>query len=51
MAPYERSHMELWMDLLFGSWIGILSLSTIMFIIGMAIFLLRMAIKKMNAHE
>ena len=43
--------MEFWMDLLFGNWIGILGLSTIVFIIGMAIFLLRMAITKMNAHE
>lgn len=43
--------MELWMDLLFGNWIDILSLSTIVFIIGMTVFLLRMAIRKLNAHE
>ena len=43
--------MDLWIDLLFGNWIGLLSLFTIAFIIGMAIFLFRMAVRKMNAHE
>jgi hypothetical protein len=43
--------MDIWLDLLFGSWIGILSLFTICFIIGMAIFLVRMMIRKMNAAE
>jgi len=43
--------MNVMIDMLFGSWIGLLSLFTVLFIIGMAIFLVRMAIKKMNAHE
>lgn len=30
--------MAFWMDLLFGSWIGLLSMLTIFFIIGMGVF-------------
>ncbi len=43
--------MDIWLDLLFGSWIGILSLLTIGIVIGMAIFLVRMMIRKMNAAD
>ncbi|HID82023.1 MAG TPA: DUF3149 domain-containing protein [Chromatiales bacterium] len=38
--------MNLWMDLLFGNWIGILSLFTIAFMVGMAIFFVRMFLSK-----
>ncbi len=38
--------MELWMKLLFGNWAGLLSVLVIVFMIGMAIFLTRMFIKK-----
>ena len=38
--------MELWMDLLFGNPIGLLSLFTIAFIIGMAVFFVHMFLSK-----
>jgi hypothetical protein len=30
--------MELWMNLLFGNWIGLLSMFVIAFTVGMAVF-------------
>ncbi|MEA3292277.1 MAG: DUF3149 domain-containing protein [Pseudomonadota bacterium] len=30
--------MSLWADLLFGNWIGLLSMFTIFFILGMGVF-------------
>ena len=40
--------MDAVLDLLFTSPIGLLSLFTILFIIGMAIYLVRMYMRKMN---
>ena len=31
--------MELWLDLLFGNWIGLLSVLTILIVIGIGVFL------------
>ncbi len=38
--------MELWMDLLFGNWIGLLSMFTISFVLVMMAYLWTMFIKK-----
>jgi hypothetical protein len=43
--------MDVVLDLLFTSPIGLLSLFTILFIIGMAFFLMRWYRRKMNAPE
>jgi hypothetical protein len=38
--------MSLWMDLLFGNWIGLLSLFTVGFIVVMAIYMWWMFLSK-----
>lgn len=43
--------MDLWLDLLLGSWIGLLSLFTIFFVIGMAGFLIGMFLNRIDAGE
>lgn len=45
--------MSFWLDLMFGNFIGILSLFTIFFIIGMAVWFVRFFFKKMDeeAHQ
>jgi len=42
--------MELFMNL-FSDWVGLLSLGTIVFILGMAIFFIRMFMNKSAHHE
>lgn len=40
--------MSFWLDLMFGNFIGILSLFTIFFIIGMAVWFIKFFFKKMD---
>jgi hypothetical protein len=42
--------MELFMNL-FSDWVGLLSLGTIVFILGMAVFFIRMFMNKSAHHE
>ncbi|MCK4864822.1 MAG: DUF3149 domain-containing protein [Gammaproteobacteria bacterium] len=39
------------LDLLFGTWTGLLSLFTIVFMIGMFVFFMRLFIKKSKEEE
>ncbi len=41
--------MSLWMDLLFGNWIGLLSVFVIVFMLGMGIFFIWFFTKKSKA--
>jgi hypothetical protein len=43
--------MELWMDLLFGNWIGLLSMFVFVFMIGMGIFFTIMFLGKSKRGE
>ena len=43
--------MKVVLDLLFNSWIGLLSLFTILFIIGMGFYMMKMVKRKMNDPE
>jgi len=43
--------MNVVLDLLFNSWIGLLSLFTIFFIIGMGFYMMRLVKRKMNDPE
>ena len=38
--------MSLWMDLLFGNWIGLLSMFTLLFILGMGIYFIVLFVSK-----
>ena len=38
--------MELWLDLLFGNWIGLLSMLVIFFMLGMAAFFIAFFVSK-----
>lgn len=43
--------MDVVLNLLFNSWIGLLSLFTILFIIGMGFFMMKLVRRKMNDPE
>ncbi|MGA9163431.1 MAG: DUF3149 domain-containing protein [Thiobacillus sp.] len=43
--------MDVVLNLLFNSWIGLLSLFTILFIIGMGFFMMKLVKRKMNDPE
>ena len=43
--------MELWMDLLFGNWVGLLSVITVATTFGIIAFLLLMMVRKSHDHK
>lgn len=43
--------MELWIDLLFGNWIGILSLLAVFGTLATGIFIVTMAYRKSRKHK